>query len=638
MFRETPSKRISSEQIGFIQESLLSTPATYKPFLKWAGGKSQLLNQLLKYVPLNFDNYIEPFLGGGALFFALHPPKAILSDLNPELVNCYIIVKNKVNDLIDLLKTYKSTEKNYYKIRSLDTEKLSDLERAARFIYLNKTCYNGLYRVNKSGGFNVPYGKNPNALICDADRLKQASEALQNATIIYSDYKSVLRRYAGKEDFIFLDPPYYPVGGYGDFQRYTKDFFYEEDHIELRDEFNRIVKTGCKVVLTNSDTSFVKSLYLGHHIETVEAKRLISSNANTRSSYDAIITGKKPFDAKDELLKNFPGTRYMGSKYKILPFLWDSIKDLKFDTALDAFSGSGCVSYMLKEKGIEVYSNDFLSLSSTFTKALIENSKEKLDEKDKALLLKLNKKAGKFVSKTFKNIFFDDIDNEFLDNTRANIDLLSSDSKKSIALSALARACMKKRARGIFTYVGLRYDDGRRDMQLTLKEHFLENFDSFNNAVFNNGKSNKSYNKDVFALDVSADLVYLDPPYLTSKSDNDYSRRYHFVEGLIKNWSGLEIDESTKTKKFKKYPSPFDSKKTVNQALDRLFDKFKDSILVVSYSSNSIPSKDEMIALLKKYKQHVELKEVDYRYSFGNQNHKIGSNANKVKEYLFIAK
>lgn len=147
-----------------------------------------------------------------------------------------------------------------------------------------------------------------------------------------------------------------------------------------------------------------------------------------------------------------------------------------------------------------------------------------------------------------------------------------------------------------------------------------------------------SFNCDVFDIDVKADLVYFDPPYLTSKSDNDYTRRYHFVEGLVKNWEGLVIDQSTKTKKFKKYKSPFDSKNTVNEALDRLFNKFKDSILVVSYSSNSIPSKEEMIELLSKYKKDVELREIDYQYSFGNQNHKIGSNANSVKEYLFIAK
>jgi DNA adenine methylase len=304
---------------------------------------------------------------------------------------------------------------------------------------------------------------------------------------------------------------------------------------------------------------------------------------------------------------------------------------------LDAFAGSGCVSYMLKEKGVEVYSNDFLAFSANIGKALIENSKVKLESKEISSILKKNPRSGNFISKTFKNLYFEKKDNEFLDNARANINLLSSPEKKAIALAALTRACMKKRARGIFTYTGKRYDDGRRDLQLSLQEHFEENVASFNNAVFNNGKVNKSYNEDIFNLNVEADLVYFDPPYLTPLSDNDYTRRYHFVEGLVKNWEGLEINFATKTRKFKNYKTPFDSKTTVNDALNRLFEKFKNSIIVVSYSSNSIPTKSEMFTLLEKYKNNVILKEIDYKYSFGNQNHKIGNNANKVKEYLFIA-
>jgi DNA adenine methylase len=329
----------------------------------------------------------------------------------------------------------------------------------------------------------------------------------------------------------------------------------------------------------------------------------------------------------------------MGSKYKILPFLWDSIKDFEFNTALDAFSGSGCVSYMLKQKGIEVYSNDFMTFSANIAMALVENSNVCLTDEDLTFLFNKNLKAGNFISKTFKDIYFEDEDNLFLDNLRANIELLDNKYKKSLALAAISRACMKKRPRGIFTYVGQRYDDGRRDLQLSLKEHFIENVESMNSAVFDNGKNNKSFNQDIFnELDIKPDLVYFDPPYLTSKSDNDYIRRYHFVEGLVRNWEGITIDQNTKTKKFKKYPSPFDSKNTVNDALDRLFEKYKNSIIVISYSSNSIPAKEEMIELLSKYKQNIELREIDYQYSIGNQNHKIGDNANKVKEYLFIAR
>lgn len=611
-----------------------------KPFLKWAGGKSQLLIELNKIAPKSYNQYVEPFLGGGSMFFNLKPKRAILSDSNYELINCYKVVRDKVDDLIVELKNFHNEEAFFYATRSADLDALNEIERAARFIYLNKTCFNGLYRVNKNGGFNVPFGRYVNPTICDNKKLYEAHYALETATLICSDYKSVLRRYSEENDFIFLDPPYHPVSSNSDFQRYTKEFFYEEDHIELRDEFNRLVRIGAKVIQTNSNTEFITSLYSPYKTKVIQTKRLISSNVNSRKGEDLIIYSKikpKKIDHHNELLENFPGTRYMGSKYKLLPFLWDSIKDLKFNTALDAFSGSGCVSYMLKKKGIEVYSNDFMTFSSKITQSLIENSTIKLNENDVDFLLKQNPKSGNFISTTFEDIYFSNDDNNFLDNLMSNIDLIENSSKKAIALASISRACLKKRPRGIFTYVGQRYDDGRRDLQLSLKDHFIENIESFNNAVFNNGKKNKSYNSDIFELDVKADLVYFDPPYLTSKSDNDYTRRYHFIEGLVKNWEGLNIQYETKTKKFKKYPSPFDSKSTVNDALDKLFSKHKNSILVVSYSSNSIPEKEEMIELLKKYKHNVVIKEINYQYSIGNQNNKIGDNANKVKEYLFIA-
>ncbi len=612
-----------------------------KPFIKWAGGKSQLIDRFQELLPSDYNTYFEPFLGGGALFFSLNPKNAILSDSNSELINTYKVVKENPSALVKALSKYKNSEKFYYKIRALTPELLSEIERAARFIFLNKTCYNGLYRVNKKGEFNVPFGNYKNPKIVNEERIYGASQLLINAQILCGDYKTILRRYAGENDFIYLDPPYHPLGGYADFQRYTKEFFYDEDHLELRNEFNRLVRIGAKVLLTNSNTSYVLDLYKGHNSNAVPTKRLISSKKETRSGVDLIIystNGKRQTNTREELLESFPGTRYMGSKYKILSFLWNSIKDLEFSTALDAFSGSGCVSYMFKQKGIETYSNDFMAFTANISKALIENNSVKLNESDLKKLLIKNALSDDFISKTFEDIYFDRGDNLFLDNLRANIDLLEDPFKKAIAYSSITRACMKKRARGIFTYVGNRYDDGRKDLQLSMREHFIENVESFNEAVFNNGRNNKSFNLDIFDLDISADLVYFDPPYLTNKSDNDYIRRYHFVEGYVKNWNGLKIQENTKTKKFKKYTSPFDSKKTVNDALDALFSKHKNSILVISYSSNSIPEKKEMVDLLKTYKKNVEIKEIDYNYSFGNQNNKINANANKVKEYLFIAR
>jgi len=334
-------------------------------------------------------------------------------------------------------------------------------------------------------------------------------------------------------------------------------------------------------------------------------------------------------------IEQFPATRFMGSKQKILPFILENVKDFKINKVLDAFSGSGCVGYLFKTMGKEVHSNDFLMYSSTITKATIENNKYTLSKKDVEVLLKINKDHNSFITNTFKEIYFSEEDNQFLDNTYANIILIKNKYKQAIALAALARACIKKRPRGIFTYTGMRYDDGRRDLRLSLKEQFLESVELINASVFDNGKQNKSFNKDVFKLkNESYDLVYIDPPYCSLHSDNDYSRRYHFVEGLMSNWTHVEIDHSTKTKKFPTLKSPFDSKTTVYEAFEKLFEKFKDSILVVSYSSNSLPTLEEMQTIMKKFKSKVIVKELNHKYSFGNQ--KKGIKNNQVKEYLFI--
>lgn len=172
---------------------------------------------------------------------------------------------------------------------------------------------------------------------------------------------------------------------------------------------------------------------------------------------------------------------------------------------------------------------------------------------------------------------------------------------------------------------------------MTLQEHFLENAHTFNGAVFDNGRNNMAYNCDIFEIDVNADLVYLDPPYYTPNSDNDYTRRYHFVEGLVRNWDGVEIQQDTVTKKFKRYETPFANKQTVYQAFEALFERFRNSIIVVSYSSNSIPDKTELVAMLKEHKKTVRVFQIHHLYSFGTHAHKVGNNANKVREFVFIA-
>ncbi len=271
-------------------QTLFPIPSIQKPFLKWAGGKTQMILYLLKFAPENFNKYIEPFIGGGALYFNLNHEASIISDLNEELVITYRQVKENVQELIDILNTYKNTEEFYYKIRSASTTDLSHSERAARLIYLNKTCFNGLFRVNKKGEFNVPYGKR-NGSFLNKQNLLGASDYLQQTEIHHLDYKETLKRYAKKGDFIFLDPPYQPIGKFSDFKRYTKEFFYENDQIELASIFKDLTNKGCYVILTNSDHPFILDLYKEFHIETIETKRLISSNPNTRTGIDIIVLG-----------------------------------------------------------------------------------------------------------------------------------------------------------------------------------------------------------------------------------------------------------------------------------------------------------------------------------------------------------
>lgn len=241
------------------------------------------------------------------------------------------------------------------------------------------------------------------------------------------------------------------------------------------------------------------------------------------------------------------------------------------------------------------------------------------------------------VSETFKDLYFSDEENDLIDSIRANIKHITDPYKKAIAMSALIRACLKKRPRGIFTYVGHRYDDGRRDLQMTLAEQFMEAVVTVNAAVYDNGKKNLALNCDAMSADVGTpDLVYIDPPYYSTRSDNEYVRRYHFVEGLARDWQGVEIQQHTQTKKFKSYPPPFSTRAGAYDAFDQLFSKFSRSILIVSYSSNCLPTKEEMVDILKKHKTYVDVVPIDYTYSFGNQKD-VKTNKNRVQEYLFIA-
>lgn len=613
-----------------------------KPVVKWAGGKRQLVPVLSKKMPQKYGKYIEPFFGGGALYFSEMPKNAVISDVNAELINVYKVIADDVEGLISSLKRYKYEKEYYYSIRALDPKKLDPVEAAARTIYLNRTGFNGLYRVNKKGQFNVPFGRYKNPKIVDADNLRKASQLLKTATIINGDYLEVLEQYAEPGDFIYLDPPYIPVSKYSDFNRYTKDKFSIEDQEKLVAEVKRLQDLGCYVLLTNSDAPEVAEIYKDFKIETYETKRMINSKANRRKGKDSIIeaypnANKLAPEAIPMQNDYYPSTRYMGSKEKLLPYIDSALKNIKYDSVLDLFSGSGVVSYFFKTLNKRVISNDYMTFTSDFTKALIENSHVTLNDKDVNFLIN-NKpeKIDNFVSSNFKGLYYSDEDNEFLDLIRTNYKCLKNPYKKALVMSSLARACIKRRPRGIFTFTGNRYYDGRKDLNISLKDHFLNAVKIYNKAVFDNKRKNISLNKDFRDIDEEADLIYLDPPYYSPLSDNEYVRRYHFVEGLAKDWKNVEIQWNTKTHKIKNYPSPFSTKKGTYEAFEYLFKKYSNKKLLVSYSSNSLPTKNEMIEMMKKYFPDVKTFEVDYRYSFGTHRQHKNNKNNQVKEYLFL--
>ncbi len=612
-----------------------------RPILKWAGGKTQLLNELMEKSPNSFNRYIEPFIGGGAMFFAMLPRFGVIADSNPELVNLYRCIANNVEPVIEHLQTFGNTEPEFYDVRGLRFAELEKEYAAARTIYLNRTCFNGLYRVNKKGQFNVPFGRYKNPRFCQPEMLHAASHALQGIEIMCGDYKDVLAETAKPGDFVFLDPPYLPVSKYADFKRYTKEQFYEEDHRELAEEVKRLQELGSHVVLTNSNHPLIHELYEPYEIELVNTRRNISSKAETRTGEDVIVTVQPhprfairevPAPVNKKVMA-YPPTRYMGSKEKLLPYIQDVASHFRFDSALDLLSGSGVVGYLFKTMGKQVFTNDYMAMSATFSKAMIENNGQTLTDREIDQLFAQNPKACCFVQETFAGLYYTDEENAVIDLVRSNIGKLKNTQKRAVAMSALIRACLKKRARGIFTYTGLRYDDGRADLRMSMEKQIRNAAALINAAVFDNGQQNRARHGDAMTSCFEADLVYIDPPYYSPLSDNEYVRRYHFVEGLARNWEGVDMQWHTKTKKFKSYPSPFSSRSGAKDAFDKLFKRLRDSILLVSYSSNSLPTREEIISLMSRYKRHVEVIDIDYRYSFGNQRK---NNKNDVQEYLFV--
>lgn len=270
-----------------------------KPFVKWAGGKRQLKNDIINSSPKNFNNYFEPFIGGGAIFFELLESNSVINDYNNELINTYEVIRDDIDSLIKLLKEHKkNNSKEYYlKIRELDRRddfsKQNKVIKAARFIYMNKTGFNGLYRVNSKNQFNVPYGRYKNPNIVNEQSLREISKFLtnENIKILNGDFEDAVIN-AKKNDFIYFDPPYAPLTDEGNnFVSYTDKGFNYEEQVRLRDLFTELDKKGCYVMLSNSSTPLIHDLYKDYkeNIQIVGAKRSINSKGSGRGKVDEVL-------------------------------------------------------------------------------------------------------------------------------------------------------------------------------------------------------------------------------------------------------------------------------------------------------------------------------------------------------------
>lgn len=260
-----------------------------RPFVKWAGGKTQLLPRLRECLPDSYERYLEPFVGGGALLFSLSPRKAIINDSNEELMNAYKAVRDSPEELIEDLGKHKNEKSYYYEARRARISEFTGVERASRFIYLNRTCFNGLWRVNKKNEFNTPYGYYKNPRIVNADLIRIVSSFLSSTEINCMDYREFLEENAEEGDFVYLDPPYDPISKYSDFKRYTKDRFGKNEQVQLADVFRELDRRGCMIMLSNSYSELVLDLYSDYNMITVKARRNINKNGDGRSAIDEVL-------------------------------------------------------------------------------------------------------------------------------------------------------------------------------------------------------------------------------------------------------------------------------------------------------------------------------------------------------------
>ncbi|WP_322935106.1 DNA adenine methylase [Mycoplasmopsis felis] len=269
-----------------------------KPFLKWVGGKTQLLNKINELIPKDFNTYIEPFVGGGAVLFNIKPENFIINDVNSELINLYQVIKNRkyFNDLLNNLKIHQNNhnEEYFYQIRNMDRvidfNSINKVTRAARMIYLNKSCFNGLYRVNSKGFFNVPSGKKEKVNLYDYDNILQIHQYLQNSNnqLMNIDFEECLK-YANKGDFVYLDPPYDNYENKITFTSYDQNNFNKSEQIRLFKVFQELDKKGVKLMLSNHNTEFIQNLYKDYKIFVVHAKRNINWKGDGRGAVEEVL-------------------------------------------------------------------------------------------------------------------------------------------------------------------------------------------------------------------------------------------------------------------------------------------------------------------------------------------------------------
>ncbi len=273
---------------------LEQAPRKAAPFVKWVGGKGRLLSQLRPLLPAGAEQmrHVEPFVGGGALYFSRQPRRALLTDINPTLVATYAAIRDDVSAVIGGLRRLANqhSKESYYRVRERYNQgrRVSTAKRAAMFIYLNKTCFNGLHRVNRKGEFNVPVGSYKNPRILNEDGLQAASEALRGADLRCAPFDALLEN-AKPGDFVYFDPPYEPVSETASFTSYARDGFSQDDQTRLRDVYKALDRRGCKLMLSNSDVPFIRKLYRDFNVETVAAPRAINCDASKRGKVSEVV-------------------------------------------------------------------------------------------------------------------------------------------------------------------------------------------------------------------------------------------------------------------------------------------------------------------------------------------------------------